>query len=227
MRNWWLYLDKNNRYFEFIEDCRKKIYKEGEILHKHHIIPKYWFKTKEPEALAYCESEENFISLSLEDHTKAHKLLYEMYKNKQDKRAYLMLSGQDKESICIWRTLGAQSVHEKLKSENSNFWNSDFQREMATRSLAHPDALKTRSEGGRVGGRNRNLNRAITKKDRYLFSFENKPVLCVFNCETGGDVLKILHRFKQTKLQRISQLLKGERKTLNGWSCERLNEFIY
>lgn len=77
--------------------------------------------------------------------------------------------------------------------------------------------------GGKVGGRNRNLNRAITKNDRYLFLFENKPVLCVFNCETGGDVLKILHSFKQTKLQRVSQLLKGERKTLNGWSCECLN----
>lgn len=149
MQKWWLYLDKNNCYFKFIEDCHKKIYKESEIIHKHHIIPKHRFKTEDTEALAYCESEENLISLSLEDHKKAHELLYEVYKNEQDKGAYLMLSGQDEESIHVWRTLGAKSVHKKLKSENSNFWNSDFQIEMAVRSLARPDALKIRSEGGK------------------------------------------------------------------------------
>lgn len=58
---------------------------------------------------------------------------------------------------------------------------------MASRSLQKLDALETRSKGGRKGGRTRNLNRVITKNDRYLFYFEGTPVLCIFNCNTGTD----------------------------------------
>jgi hypothetical protein len=191
-------------------------------MHVHHIIPKHWFNHDSQAEKLYCESEENLIYLSLADHIKAHELLYEIYKRPQDKGAVLMLQGDKKESRLIWRQLGAKAVNEKLKNEGSNFWNSEFQTEMASRSLARPDAKEIRSKGGQQGGRIRNLNRAIKANDRYLFYYNNEPVLCIFNCETGGDVLKTLHEFKKTPLQRATPLLNGSRKTLNGWSCEKL-----
>ena len=43
-------------------------------------------------------SDENIIFLSPEDHAKAHELLYEVYGNKQDSGAVLMLNGYESES---------------------------------------------------------------------------------------------------------------------------------
>lgn len=218
---WWYLFERNNNYFSFIDSCRGKIYTNGEV-HKHHIIPKYWFREKTTEEIQYCDSEENLISLSREDHIKAHELLYEIYKNPQDRAAVYMLQGKKEESLRLWRQLGADTIHNILKNEGITFWDSDFQKEMAKRSMARPDALEIRSKGGKVGGRNRNLNRVITKNDRYLFCYNDEPVLCILNCETGGDILECLHSYKETPLQRVSQLLNGTRKRLNGWSCTKL-----
>ena len=187
----------------------------------HHIIPKHRFRDL-PEEIAYCNSKENLIHLSLVNHVKAHELLYELYNLFADKAAVLMLQGNKVESRRIWRQLGAEAVHKKLKADKANFWNLEFQKEMGKRSLARPDALEIRSKGGRKGGRVRNLDRAIGKNDRYVFFFEKVAVMCIFNCQTGGDVLLELNKFKQTSLKRTSPLLNGSRKTLNGWSCEKL-----
>lgn len=224
---WWFLLDRTNKYFTFIKECRSKKYDDGATLHKHHIIPRYWFCGTSKEELAYCDSQENLVILSLEDHIRAHELLYEIYGRPQDEAAVQMLRGNKEESVRLWRKLGAAVTHEILKSEGITFWNKDFQKEMATRSKARPDALETRSKGGLVGGRNRNLNRVITVSDRYIFFYNNEPVLCVLNCQTGGDVLKELHSFKKTSLQRVTPLLDGSRKKLNGWSCEKILDSKY
>lgn len=47
-------------------------------------------------------------------------------------------------------------------------------------------------------------------------------VLCIINCETGQDVLNELNKFAPTALQRVTPLLKGERKWLHNWSCKKL-----
>lgn len=84
------------------------------------------------------------------------------------------------------------------------------------------NALHIRSEGGKIGGRNRNLNIAIKKEDRYLFLFNNNEYLCVWNCETGGDVCKVLQSAIRTNCVRVTPLLNGQRKSLYGWSCIKL-----
>jgi hypothetical protein len=218
----WQELDKENRYFSFIESCRHKKYglEDGEC-HLHHIIPQYAFKDS-PEDLAYCNSAENTIVLSCADHLRAHELLYSVFQNKQDLGAVKMLQGAVKESRRLWRQLGAAATHQIQKEKNQTFYNSEFQKEMARRSLALPNATENRSRGGKLGGVVRNLDKAIQANQRYVFSYQKNEVLCVFNCRTGGEVLKQLHSFKKTPLKRVTPLLKGERKTLNGWSCKLL-----
>jgi len=93
---------------------------------------------------------------------------------------------------------------------------------MATRSLARPDALEIRSRGGRIGGINRNLGIAIKSNDRYLFFYKGQPVLCIINCETGGQVMEQLQLYKQTNMKRVTPLLKGSRATAYGWRCEKI-----
>jgi hypothetical protein len=40
-QNTWKTLDRNNAYFQLIEDCKTKIYDPGVNLQIHHIIPQY------------------------------------------------------------------------------------------------------------------------------------------------------------------------------------------
>ena len=218
---WWYLFDRKNDYFKFIEECRLKKYGDEE-LHTHHIIPKYRFDQTNPEEMAYCEASENLIRLSVADHVRAHALLFEIYGDPRDKAAVLMLQGDKAASRKIWRQQGAKAVHQKLSAEGSNFWNSSFQQELGARSLARPDALEIRSKGGQIGGKNRQKGRVIRTADRYVFSYDGVPVLCIINCETGGEVLEVLNSFKQTKLTRATPLLNGTRQSLHSWSCEKL-----
>ncbi|MDP6584604.1 MAG: HNH endonuclease signature motif containing protein, partial [Anaerolineales bacterium] len=52
---------------------------------KHHIVPKHMGGMEEPW---------NIMELSREDHIWAHKILYKLYGNVNDKRAVLLLEGQ-------------------------------------------------------------------------------------------------------------------------------------
>jgi hypothetical protein len=75
--------------------------------------------------------------------------------------------------------------------------------------------------------RQTNLNIAIIPSERYLFFFNKEPVLCIFNCETGGDVVKVLNQFEfqlfgEIKIARVTALLKGERKIAYNWSCKKI-----
>lgn len=220
-QNTWQTVDRSNAYFQFIEECRIKQYASNATLHVHHIIPQYVLK-KTSDGLAYLNTPENLVVLSDEDHLKAHALLYEIYGNPSDKGACLLLKGQQTESRAIWRKLGAEATHRIQKKNGTTVYNADWQREMAARSMARPDALETRSRGGKVGGRTRNRDRAIKQDESYVFSFEKREVLCIINCRTGGEVLEQLNLYAKTPLQRVTPLLNGSRKSLHGWSCVKI-----
>lgn len=60
-----------NDYTQFINECKRKIYHESLVLHKHHVTPKcMWFDEEN-----CVNSEINLVELSVEDHIKAHLLL--------------------------------------------------------------------------------------------------------------------------------------------------------
>lgn len=164
----------------------------------------------------------NLIPLTVDDHKKAHELLFELYGDPRDYGAVLLLQNQMSQAVRIWRQQGALATHRLLKAQRKTMFDPAWQAEMGRRSLAKPDALETRAQGGRVGGRKRHVNRVIKSEDRYLFYREGQEFLCVFNCETGGDVLKELNKAFPTKLKRATQLLTGTRARLHGWSCKKL-----
>lgn len=59
----------------------------------------------------------------------------------------------------------------------------------------------------------------------FTFYYKNNPALCVFNCQTGGDIVRILQSYpeKEKYPYRVSGLLKGTKKSLHGWSCEKIS----
>jgi len=94
---------------------------------------------------------------------------------------------------------------------------------MSARSVKSEYAMKMRSIGGKVGGKNRNKNVAITSTDKYIFSFNKIETICIINCETGGEVLDELQKIVPIKnFKRVTPLLKGERKTAYYWSCKKV-----
>ena len=214
-------------------ECSKKEYPIDVEKHVHHIIPQYIFNSKlaTDEDKAFMSSPENLIVLSRDDHIKAHELLYEVYGNRQDQGGVNCLKGLTRESKKIWASLGAAASHEVQKNKGVNFWNKDYQRTMARRSMERSDALQIRSEGGKKGGRNKSIDIAINANQRFVFSFKNEEVLCIMNCETGGDVTEQLKMYENctgqiTKLDRATALLKRTRLTDRGWSCEPLEDKV-
>nr|AWX53130.1 hypothetical protein [Blidingia minima] len=215
-----------NCYLNFLIQIKKKSKNRPLIKgHVHHIIPKYWFK-KNPEFLFFQNCEENLIYLTQEEHLLAHKILYKLKKTPQDLGAIYLLQKKRSEAILQYKRLGAQAVHKIQKQNNQTFWNNEWQKQNALKSMAKSNAYETRSKGGKKGGYNRNVNRIITVKDKILFYFNKKPFLCVFNCKTGGDIQRILMKAHATNLKRVSPLLTGKRQSAYGWSCIWLTKKI-
>eukprot|EP01023_Acetabularia_acetabulum_P033846 TRINITY_DN31695_c0_g2_i1.p1 TRINITY_DN31695_c0_g2~~TRINITY_DN31695_c0_g2_i1.p1 ORF type:complete len:422 (+),score=43.09 TRINITY_DN31695_c0_g2_i1:347-1612(+) len=208
-----------NRYDQFIEECRNKDYPKGTYLENHHILPRHAGGSDEPQ---------NLIKLSLEDHVKAHLIRYKVYKSRYDLAMTLFrknLSVEAWESILSQNGIKTTALQKRFGFEKGQiFWNSEFQKEMAQRSVTSEHAMKMRGVGGKKGGRTRNLNRIIIQQDKYLFFHNDCETVCIFNCETGGDILRELNKVIPTRLQRVSQLLRDERKKLHGWSCKPLND---
>ena len=87
------------------------------LKHKHHIIPKHMGGSNDPS---------NIVSLTIEEHTEAHKVLWEKHGKKEDFIAWKMLSGKTEEAeearICIAKD-GFQSF---LKSDKCSSWKSNI-----------------------------------------------------------------------------------------------------
>jgi hypothetical protein len=188
----WRNLDRTNKYFKFIEECRTKNYDPNtDGINTHHIIPQYVFNSEEDQN--YKESPENLIRLSVKDHIQAHKLLYEVYKNEQDNGAINLLSGATEEARLIYRRLGAKATNEDQRKKGATFFNREYQKEMASRSMNRPDVIEIRRKAGKIGGTNRQKNRAIQPHHRYIFSLtengETREILAILNCSSGTEVL--------------------------------------
>lgn len=210
-----------DQYEKFVQECREKNYAAGVRLYKHHIVPRFLTK-QNPLLKKVVEFSTNIISVSYEDHKKLHKLRYEQYKNRGDKIAFLKMEERDEEAWIEIRRAGAEATHRKLKQRGENFWNSEFQKEMAQRSLSSAKSRESRSRGGQKGGKKTQENRIIKSSDKFCFFYQGKEKLCVFNCKTGGEVLQELHSCISKPLTRVSPLLTGKRKSLYNWSCKKI-----
>jgi hypothetical protein len=88
-----LYLEPYNTYLDFLEECRNKKYAGELVVHKHHIIPRCFFKEDKILGQEYTQ----LISLSVQDHIQAHLLLAkcfdeESYEQVSNLRAAKLLS---------------------------------------------------------------------------------------------------------------------------------------
>ena len=217
--------NKSNKYLDFIFECREKYpaYSEEKkaACYTHHIVPRHHYKNHGLDKQTF-DLPANTVRLTFEDHVKAHEIRYEVYQEYGDLMAFRQMSGLAEDGMNIMQKIGGQVVNIKFKQEGHMMFSSTWQKEMAARSMARPDALEIRSKGGRIGGTRRQVNRIVRVEDRYEWSVDDKPFLCTFNLNSGGDMLKTLYAARPTKLQRVTPLINGSRKKLHGWSCRKI-----
>lgn len=84
--------------------------------------------------------------------------------------------------------------------------------------------MKIRSLGGQKGGYRIQKDKILNSKNRFLFHHQSGIEVCVFNCQTGGDVLREIQKIpidsvRLNKWKRISPLITKKRKIMYGWSC--------
>lgn len=223
--HWFRHLRKDNTYFRFIRLCRAvgaaRCRNHGQRVHVHHIIPKYLLRDTDAER-AYCDSAENLITLSPEDHRYAHVLFQYYYPDHRNLGAVALLTGSMSVAARAWKQAGAYASHRAQRKARGAVFSVSHQKMAAARSLARPNARASRRAGGLVGGRNRQANRVVTANDRYLWFYRGEPMLCTFNCVTGQDIVRDLVRAVPSTLARISPVLNGSRKQSHGWSCLRV-----
>jgi len=80
--------------------------------HKHHKVPKHMGGTDNPS---------NLIRLTVKEHAKSHKKLYEKYGKEEDKIAWLGLLGEisNKEAVLFGRKLGRKNANKKGAQEKA------------------------------------------------------------------------------------------------------------
>lgn len=212
-----------NKYFEFLDSLlNETVLPENNYI--HHIIPRHIFKklSKITSTLEILQdSPFNTISLSYENHIKAHYLLHEIYGFDADLFAFNAMSGQIEDMYIEVRKRGAYSSHAVQKQNQTGFFDNAEQKRKAAISVENDrkNNFQARSKGGKIGGKTRWKNLIISENDRLTFAFNGQPFLCMTGCSTGGDVVSRFREAKpDIKIGRATRILKNPLTSNSGWS---------
>jgi hypothetical protein len=96
---------------------------------------------------------------------------------------------------------GAIAVHKLQKEKQSGFWCKATQEKLHT-------ALS--------------LDKVFRAEDQYVWSYKGTPVFCTINCRLTSEVLNIIRMYDDRPMTSLGALVKGKRKTVNGWSVEKI-----
>jgi hypothetical protein len=222
-----------NAYFQYLYDCVIQSNATDLVLTEqkkqmHHIFAPHVFKSLQKEGFVGYERFEhmlfNLVPLTYKQHVEAHRLLYEIYGFNADRTAHLLMSNQTENGWISSRIDGAYACHKKQRENLTGFADHSLQKHKALLSL-EKDRLNlydARSRGGKTSGQMRWKNHLIQPEDRFLVFYEKKPVFCILNCATGGQIIDVFHHYQKTPIQRVTRLLKNSKNSLNGWSLQKI-----
>jgi hypothetical protein len=192
-------------YLDFIEECKIKKY-DNLAIHKHHIIPKFMGGTNESD---------NLIKLSVEDHLLAHKILAENcdehYKRNAWDSVTILKKGWGKHADFIMLELSKNNIGE-LNPFFGKMHTKETKQKMAE-NHPYPTRGKTWED---VYGKNTaiELGRKISQsKNQY-----KKPLV---QFDIAGNIIRewdsCKEAIRETKIRKITQCCKGNRKTAGGF----------
>lgn len=203
--NWFREMNRDNLYFQHIENCRKKGYAPTEKTQEHHIIPRHFINGYKNVSISdkhFCESAENKIRLSVSDHILAHTLLYAIYGQFFDLCAVKMLNKQFTEVGQLIALMGAAASHKKQKELGIGFYDPIFLNKLQ---------------------RAKHWEKTVKCSDVYDWFFKGQYVVTITGQGMVCDIIQILNTYHPTKISRLSRLIKGEIQSSYEWTCKKIN----
>ncbi len=101
--------------------------------HKHHIVPKHAGGSNDPS---------NIVSLTVQEHAEAHRLLWEKHGLTADFVAWKMLSGKNDEAEQARLELAKEGFVNFLKSERSDSWKQNISKSLQGRKQSEESKSK-------------------------------------------------------------------------------------
>jgi hypothetical protein len=127
------------------------------IYHKHHIIPKH---------IGGTDDETNLITLTIEEHAKAHKKLYEEHGRWQDKVAWLSLSKQ----ITCAEAIKLSQIYANLGKKHTETTKNKLRNHNLGKKLSKETKLKqSLANKGKIPH-----NKGIPNTEQQKFKISNK-----------------------------------------------------
>nr|YP_002000418.1 putative HNH homing endonuclease [Oedogonium cardiacum]YP_002000460.1 putative HNH homing endonuclease [Oedogonium cardiacum]ABU88179.1 putative site-specific DNA endonuclease [Oedogonium cardiacum]ACC97280.1 putative HNH homing endonuclease [Oedogonium cardiacum]ACC97296.1 putative HNH homing endonuclease [Oedogonium cardiacum] len=211
-----MYLNKERNYYtQFLLNKMQQQNQTLKNLQKHHIIPKHWGGPDESW---------NIISLSVEDHAYAHKLLFENYNNYYDFCAASMLQGKTSEGLEALR----KANQKKMQELGVGFYNSDLQRELAKRPKKQRQCYSRNS-----------YVKAALERGFMLQDQKNSHIVIIqpFECKSLVDVIdKLMNQphmieerenWHQLQKKEKSYWITGLTRTLTGHICKKIGKCVF
>ena len=131
-------IGENNSYWRFINKYKEQTLESGVYYERHHIIPKH---------MGGDNSSKNIILLTYRQHTLAHLLLYRNYGKFQDRIAYNLMRGLEKDrKSAIGKLIGQ-------KHKESGHIYALGRKNVESGFFASIRTKETCSKGGKIGGR--------------------------------------------------------------------------
>jgi hypothetical protein len=162
-----LHLEPYNTYLNFLEECRGKKYPEELVLHKHHIIPRCFFK----EDATLGQDYQQIISLSVQDHIQAHILLAKCF----DEGSYEQISNLRAAKLLSKNSVEFREeflkIYEGQRGEGSSSKRPEVRKKLSEAKKGQPSEKKAKSYEDIYGDRaeeERNKRRKATRtKEAY------------------------------------------------------------
>ena len=172
--------------------------------HKHHIIPRHAGGTNDPS---------NLIELTIEEHAKAHQILWEQHGRKEDELAWKGLAGIiGKEELLKQLFInsgkkGNASMRKKYPNISPNKGKKLSEEIKLKMSLSCKGIKKSQKHRENIS-KAKSKNWIITKPDGSLIKINNLEKYCIENNLQGC---------------KMSLVASGKRKHHKGYICEKVN----
>jgi hypothetical protein len=149
--------------------------------HKHHIIPKHAGGSDDPS---------NLVSLSIEEHTEAHRLLWEKHGMTADFVAWKMLSGKTEEAEHGRIELAKEGFANFLKSKRADSWKANISKSLLGKKQSSESKTK----------RSKSLKQAYAegKRDCWFRTADKSFFKQNYNAERMSDGRKQSAKWKQS-----------------------------
>jgi len=183
------------------------------IKHKHHIIPRHAGGT---------DHSSNLIELTIEQHSEAHRILFEEYGRKEDKWAWLGLSGQiGKDEILRQIAMAQKGVKkpkgfgEKISAFRKTFKYSEESKKKM--SDAKKGKLLTSEQKEKLRLSNIGKKQTDYQKQRVAETRQKKYMLTNPNSESF-EVLNLSKFCRENGFDQANMCMSR----IKGWTCKKI-----